>query len=145
MHTGYLSIETHPGHPHIIRTRAFRYKPDADKSDDGGRIRYTAWFEDIDAGEMHLHEFLRHSLIDINNRLYRTKLTTAIADIESIRLRHKCIWRDPDLTPGELQTIDTLQRQIKKRQDRVERLINIIGYGALVLLCFNLLVLLVLT
>ncbi|HFD87928.1 MAG TPA: hypothetical protein ENJ35_09675 [Gammaproteobacteria bacterium] len=142
MHSGYLYIETHPDHPHRVRPRTSIHQPDPASSDHGARIRYIAWFEDIDAGEMHAHEFMRRFLLDLNNRIYKVDLTTAIADVESIRLKHRRIWYDPELTPCELDQIRALRKGIKRRQDRVERIINTIGYAALGLLAFNLLVLL---
>jgi len=84
-------------------------------------------------------------LLDLNNRIYQVDLTTAIADVESIRLKHKTIWCDPELTTTELEKIKTLRHNIKRKQDRVERVIDTIGYAALGLLAFDLLVLLLTT
>jgi hypothetical protein len=138
LHTGYLAVETHAEHPVLVHLVNSEREPDRRQSRFGGRIRYVAKFRDIEAAGMHAHEFLRRSLVDVNNRLYRVDVSTAIAAICAIQLTHREIWRDPELTEAELEKINHITKQHRKRQQRVETLIRIISYIALAMLAANL-------
>ena len=92
---------------------------------------------------MHAHEFMRRSLLDLNNHLYRIALTEAIAGIDTIRLPHRQIWLDPGIPLQALEIIDRRSKEIRHTQQRIESIVNFIGYSALAWLAFNLLVLLI--
>jgi|APFre7841882724_1041349.scaffolds.fasta_scaffold54511_2 hypothetical protein len=142
MRQGYLLIETHPDFPG--RVRLFRTdrlpaelaEPDSGKHPRQPRIRYAALFNDLDVAAMHAHTALRRSLIDIDASLYRTDPVRAIAAVESIGLRHRQIYLDPDVAADPALGAEVTRRQAwLHRRDRIWHGIGIL---ALVLLLLKL-------
>ena len=142
MRQGYLLIETHPDFPGRVRLlRTDRLPAELAEPDSGSppaqpRIRYAALFNDLDVAAMHAHTALRRGLIDIDARLYRTDPVRAVAAVESIGLRHRRVYLDPDLAADP-----TLKTEITRREARLRRrdqVWNGIGILALALLLLKL-------
>lgn len=139
MKTGYLSIETHEQHPGQVRLLLSRDKPELESSTDAARvIRYIARFNDSEAGLMHTHEILKRRLLDLDSRLYRASLEQAIAALESIDLRHRRIYLDPDLSDESREGIAASTRRLVDLRRRKDLIFRLIGYVGLGLLLFNL-------
>jgi ABC-type phosphate transport system auxiliary subunit len=86
---------------------------------------------------MHFHNIQGRKLVDINNGLYRLPLVEAIATIESIALRHKRIWMDPELDSAQRQQIDTQIGKLRLRHRRIEMLCRAAGAAAILLLILS--------
>lgn len=99
MEEGYLIIETSPAQPGLVRIRKAEAPPGEAKLDPqtDPQIRYVARFNDLSAAQMHVHNELRHSLVDAETGLYRNDPVTAVAAAQSIALRHRQIYLDPEL------------------------------------------------
>ena len=139
MKTGYLSIETHEQHRGRIRILVSADKPDLKSRPDAApRIRYIARFNDSEAGLMHTHEILKRRLLDADSHLYRVPLEQAVAAVESIDLRHRRIYLDPDLSDESREEVAALARRQVDRRRRRDRVFKLIGYVGLGLLLFNL-------
>jgi hypothetical protein len=134
MHAGYLSVETHPQHQGIIRFGKQLYAPQLPDGEAGGRIRYVARFNDIDAAMMHVHEALRHRLVDLENHRYKVAVADAIAAVKSRQLPQRETWIDPDLDDEIMQSIDASIALHRQRQARFEELMKLVGKAAIVLL-----------
>jgi hypothetical protein len=87
---------------------------------------------------MHTHEILKRRLLDLDAHLYRAPLEHAIAAVESLDLRHRRIYIDPDLGDETRVEIARLTDQNRRRLRRKDALFEAIGYIALGLLLFNL-------
>ena len=139
MQGGYLLIETHPGHPGLVRIRTAATAPAEPATDDvdAPRLRYAARFDDLSAAHMHAHELLRRRLVDVDSRLYRADPVTAVSAAESIGLRHRRVYIDPELAadPALTQTVE----RYRARRERLWRLWNGVGIGALLFLLARLL------
>ena len=139
MHAGYLIVETHDGHPGYVRLRLSDCLPrTGDAESTGGEIQYIARFSDADAALMHAHECLRRCLVDLNNRIYRCDLLNAVADIEADSLGHKRVYLHPDLKNEAFS--NRLAEKIlflKKRQDRINDLWQMVGRVSIALLLLN--------
>jgi hypothetical protein len=139
MKTGYLSIETHNEHRGQIRILLGEEQPDLESRQDAAWvIRYIARFKDCEAGLMHAHEILKRRLLDPDSHLYRVSLEQAIAAIESIDLKHRRIYLDPDLSIESKKAIAALTQQEVGRRRRKDRVFKLMGYVGLGLLLFNL-------
>ncbi|KHF24441.1 hypothetical protein [Solemya velum gill symbiont] len=134
MHPGYLSVETHPQHQGIIRFGKQLYAPKLPDGEAGGHICYLARFNDIDAAMMHIHEALRHQLVDLDNHRYRVKVADAIAAVKSRQLKQSETWIDPDLDDETMQSIDASIARYKQRQARFEELMKLVAKAAIVVL-----------
>lgn len=138
MNEGYLSLETHPDRPGLVRLVSSDEDPRG-HHEGSGNTRFVLKFQDIHAAFMHAHTAMRHSMVDLNNHLYKKSLAEAMGDLESIELRHEPIWKDPDLSSEEL---DVMEHEIEHRheqQARRDRFVQIIKWVAIGLLVFNLL------
>ncbi|OOZ42457.1 hypothetical protein [Solemya elarraichensis gill symbiont] len=134
MHSGYLSVETHPQHQGIIRFDKQLYAPQLPDGKAGGHICYVARFNDIDTAMMHVHDVLRHQLVDLDNHLYKVAVAHAIAAVKSRQLTQRETWIDPELDDETMQSIDASIARHKQRQARLEELMKLVGKAAIVLL-----------
>jgi hypothetical protein len=76
--------------------------------------------------------------VDLENRIYRSDLLTAIADIEADGLNHQCVYLHPDLKASELsaQLSDRVAR-LQRRRERIDRIWQTVGWIAIGLLLLN--------
>ena len=136
METGTLIVESSNRHPELVRIYT-REQPPAvlqQTPESDPRIRYMATFEDVDAAAMHAHEALRRRLVDLDNRLYRVELLTAIAAVEAIGLHHRRVFLDPELdTPAREAIAAKATRRVARRR-RLNRIWTGVGWFALGLL-----------
>jgi hypothetical protein len=139
--SGFVSVETHADHLDLIRILLSEEQPDLAPTPDADRsIRYCARFYDSEAGLMHTHEILKRRLVDINTHLYRVPPEQAIAAIESVDLKHRRIYLDPDLDGRARAEAARLAEKYRRRRRRKDAVFRILGYLALALLLFNLFV-----
>ncbi|MES9816932.1 MAG: hypothetical protein ABW155_09795 [Candidatus Thiodiazotropha sp.] len=115
MKTGYLTLETHPEHLDLVRVIVKDELPNTQEASYGSQIRYIARFNDIDAGQMHLHNMLHNNLVDLDNHIYRIDLNRAIAAVEADDLNHARVWIDPSLGENDRSVIDTQTAKFKLR------------------------------
>lgn len=142
MQAGYLSVETHEAHPGIVRLVVSSTSPEPAVARCGDcRLRYVARFEDREAALMHAHNLLRRRLFDADAHLYRVPLERAIATIESIDLPHRRLYLDPDFGDAMRGHVATLTDDLCAQRRAREHVFDTIGYCAIALLIFNLLVL----
>jgi hypothetical protein len=133
MKTGHLIFITHPRHLGMLRVLTQDTPPNTQESDDGSQIRYIARFTDIDAAQMHLHERLRHTVVDVDAHLYHADLLLGISAVESDILDHQRVWIDPELSEHETAAIRQ-QTQVFVRRNRLwDRLWTFVGGLFLVL------------
>ncbi|MGB5735933.1 MAG: hypothetical protein WBM40_15965 [Thiohalocapsa sp.] len=128
MRSGYLTIETHPAYPDVLRLSGMETLP-PERPDS---LKYAARFNDLDAALMHFHSALRRRLVDVDRRLYRGPAASAVAAADAIELPHRRIFIDPELQqdPAVAESIERLHRS----HHRWERFFDLIGLGALLLL-----------
>ncbi|MBT3048860.1 MAG: hypothetical protein KME53_18030, partial [Candidatus Thiodiazotropha sp. (ex Clathrolucina costata)] len=74
MKTGYLTLETHPEHQGMVRVLVKDELPNTQDGSYGSHVRYIARFNDIEAGQMHLHNMMHNQLVDLDNHIYRIDL-----------------------------------------------------------------------
>ena len=142
MKAGYLAIETPPEEKHLsglIRVLSWdQLPPTLDDSEDRKypeNVHYIARFNDILAATMHFHNGLRHKLEDIDEHIYRAKLSDAIAVIEAEDdLHHTRIWIDPAINQDELDLIESNVKDIRSKKGRIDKVIQVFGYFAIALL-----------
>ncbi|RNE90360.1 hypothetical protein [Marichromatium sp. AB31] len=127
MHSGHLTVETHPDHPGLVRLQACDQPPSVTP-----QLRCAIRFEDVDTARMHAHQRLRRRLVDIDAGLYRVDPVTACAAIEAIALPHRRIMFDPavESDPG----LAPLIARYRTHTRRVDLVFNAIGVFALLLL-----------
>ena len=115
MEEGYLIIETSLEHPGLVRIRKAEVPPGESglETQTDAQIRYVARFNDLSAAQMHVHTELRHELVDAEAGLYRSDPVTAVAAAQSVELRHRQIYLDPDLDGS-----NSLDAAIEKRHWR---------------------------
>ncbi|MGD8911432.1 MAG: hypothetical protein PVI97_01615 [Candidatus Thiodiazotropha sp.] len=135
MKTGYLTLETHPDHQDMVRVKIMDDLPNTQATTHGSQIRYIARFNDIEAGQMHLHNILHNDLVDLDNHLYLIDLKLAIAAIEADRLSHTRVWIDPSLSDSERTLIDEQTNKFKQRHKRWDRIWLFVG-GAFIIYFF---------
>ena len=139
MKPGYLAIETHTDHQGWIRLLLGDRQPALGTDPDASRrICYVARFNDGDAALMHTHEILKRRLLDLDARLYRANLAQGIAAIESLDLRHRQVYLDPDLSTEIRAEVDALAAHNRHRKQLRDRFFKTLGYIGLGLLLFNL-------
>jgi len=128
MHSGYLTIETDPSYPGTVRLRGM----DAMPANHPTSLKYASRFTDLDAALMHFHRALRRQVVDLEQRVYRTPESNAIAVAEAIELPHRRVFIDPNLADNhDLTTeIDRLHRSHR----HWDRLFDLVGVVALLLL-----------
>ncbi|WP_316365521.1 hypothetical protein [Candidatus Thiodiazotropha sp. CDECU1] len=127
MKTGYLTLETHPEHQDFVRVLVKDELPNTQAATHGSQIRYIARFNDIDAGQMHLHNMLHNNLVDLDNHIYRIELNKAIAAVEADDLNHTRVWIDPELDETDRSLIDDQTTKFKLRHKRWNRIWLIVG------------------
>jgi hypothetical protein len=127
MKTGYLVLETHPEHKDKVRVLIKDELPNTQTASAGSQLRYIARFNDIDAGQMHLHNMMHNQLVDLDNHIYRIDLNRAIAAIEADDLNHTRVWIDPSLNEKDRAWIDKETAKFKLRHKRWNRVWLIIG------------------
>lgn len=132
MQPGYLYLETHSKHPGLVRCLTLDRIPSTE-GESGAGIRYIARFNDIDAAQMHVQNELRHSLVDIDEHLYRVDVATAVAAVEAEELRHERVWMDITLDNEELRSRTDDYVAKHKRQDTIWRWVGMIALGWLLL------------
>jgi len=142
MKAGYLAIETPSEEMHLtglIKVLSWDELPPAQNDSEGRKypenIHYIARFNDVLAATMHFHNGLRHKLEDLDEHIYRAKLSDAIAVIEAEDdLRHERIWIDPSIKQEELDIIKSDIEKIRSKKERIDKAIQIFGYLAIGLL-----------
>lgn len=139
MQPGYLTVETHAGHAGLSRLKLRREQPDPDPTGhEQPRIRYVAQFNDGDAALMHTHEILKRRLLDPDTHLYRIAPERAVAAVESLGLRHRRVYLDPDFPEQSRTTIAQFTARFARQRERRERFFQTLGYIGIALLLFNL-------
>ncbi len=134
MRTGYLYVEIHPLHPGQIRICQRDSLPDAGQRSNGASIEFIVRFSDIDAAQMHVHQILRHKLIDIDKHLYQASLAEAIAAIDASDLPHEQIWQDPSLDEPTQARVRQFFTDIRQRQQSRDMFWRSVGIGGIVTL-----------
>ena len=139
MEEGYLIIETHAEHPRLVRVRKSETAPAepvrGDQTDP--RVRYVAHFSDLSAAQMQTHTRLRHRLVDVETGLYRCDPTTAVAAAQSLELKHRQIYLDPDLAEDE--ALATAAARHRRRHGLADRVWQAVGILAVMFLLVKLL------
>jgi hypothetical protein len=135
MKTGYLTLETHPEHNDMVRVLVKDELPNTQSAIHNSKIRYIVRFNDIEAGQMHLHNMFHNDLVDLDNHLYRIDLKQAIAAIEADELYHTRVWIDPSISDDDRSLIDEQANKFKQRHKLWNRIWLIVG-GAFVVYFF---------
>ena len=140
MEVGYLSLETHPDRPGMVRLVSSETDPRTEKTREGsGKTRFILRFKDIDAAFLHAQTAMRRKLADLNNRLYNKTLGEAMGDLQAIQLDHEVVWTDPDISDDELHVMEHEIEHEQTWQHRRDVFVKIIKWVAIALLVFNLL------
>ena len=138
MQSGFLGIQTNPEFPDNVIIITWDELPKTKNNNYGEGIQYITKFNDILAAGMHVHNGLRHKLLDADTRLYQADIAEAIAVVESDDdLRQQRIWIDPSLNDDDLKLIESLVKKKRLRKKRINRLIQLAGFLALALLALN--------
>lgn len=120
MESGYLLIQTREDHHGLVCLADSEGPPPLPPAADPSgllQIRYAARFDDIDAALMHAHTALRHSLVDVERRLYRTEVLQAVAAVDTIALRHRRIYLDPALENDQRLAAEIARRDKSHRRN----------------------------
>lgn len=141
MRSGFLLIETRADRPGLVRIFGTDSKsepvPVFPQRDDLPKLRYCAYFHDLDAALMHVHEPLRRRLMDIDKRLYRADPVQAVAAAQGVGLRHWQTYIDADIADDpHLAEIVTARH---RRRKRLDLLWNSVGVLAALFLMLKLL------
>ena len=140
MQSGYIAIETHTERPGLVRFVLCDKLPDPDPTGHSElRWRYIAGFNDREAALMHIHELLKRQLLDPDTHMYRTSPERAIAAVESLDLKHRRIYLDPDFDGHSKATITSLTEKYVGRRRAWTSLFQVLGYIGIGLLLLNLL------
>ena len=134
MKAGYLTLETHPNHNHLVRVCMRQAEPDIKHGDDGSVIRYIARFRDVEAAQMHVQNMMHRFLVNLEQRIYRKPLVEMIACVEADELEHKRTWMDPAIGDSELAQIQALTERNRKRHRWMDLIWQAVGIVALILL-----------
>ena len=139
MYGGYLVIETNSAHPELVRIieTASVPHPPLPGHGKGPRMRYATRFDDLSAGHMHAHTALRHSLLNVDEGLYRSDPITAVAAVEAIELTHRRIYLDPVL--AEDPTLAAAIASMHGKHRLSDRVWNAVGVIAALFLLIKLL------
>jgi len=138
MKPGYLFLETHAEHPGMVRCLTQDQMPSTDGTAGTG-VRYIARFKDIEAAQMHVHNSLRRSLVDIDEHLYRVDLAQALAVVEADELAHEQVWIDESLSGEERSRVESLSDGYRSKRRTQDLIWRSVGAVALVLLLLGLL------
>ena len=141
MENGFLAIETHCERPGKVRLFVSDLAPTPDTNDSERRLRYAAQCSDRDAALMHTHELIKRRLVDPDTHIYRVSLARAIAAAESIDLRHRRVYLDPDLDDTTNTQIAEHSAYFIRLQRRKTKFFEIMGYMGIGLLLLNIFVL----
>ena len=139
MKSGYLFLETHAEHPGMVRCLTQDRMPSTTEKAAGTEVRYIARFKDIEAAQMHVHNSLRHLLVDIDEHLYRVELAQALAAVESDELSHEQVWIDDNLNSEERRRVKSLTDDYRLKRRRQDLIWRAVGAVALVMLLLGLL------
>ncbi len=135
MRPGYLYLETHREHPGMVRIVVSTRSPEPLRdSGEPTRIRYIARFKDVDTGRMHFQNALHRHLVNIDEGLYQSSISEAIAAIEADHLDHTREWVDPSLGAEEYRRMSAISAKWRHRHARSDRLWRMVGAGAVTLL-----------
>lgn len=118
----------------MVRAQLGDTPPELKAMEDGGEIRYVARFRDGEAGLMHVQNAMHSHLEDLENRIYRRPLGLMIACIEADGLDHERVWMDTTLDEGQLNLIDQDIKRRRSARKRSDRVWQIVGFLALLLL-----------
>jgi len=136
MQAGYLSLETRDDRPGMVRfCRSIEF-PDTERQGGEAGIRAIASYKDLDAAEMHVHDHLRHHLVDIDSHLYDVSLAEALAALHSLSLTNRVEWIDPSVdseTLAAMQGYIDKHKAARRRRDLWIRLVIVIAIALLVL------------
>lgn len=137
MQTGFLLVETREDLPELVRIRGISSAPQLDDASPARdrripRLRYAARFDDIDAATMHAHNAMRHSLVDLEQRLYRADVRDAVAAADSLALPHRRLHLDPALADDPRFAARLAQHEARHRRN--DEIWNAVGALALVIL-----------
>jgi len=132
MEPGYLYLVSTAEYPGLVRFQVSDRLPPTEV-DSGSGVRYVARFNDIDAALMHVQNELRHSLVDIDEHIYRVDLATAVAAVEADELRHKRVWMDEKVDNEALRSRTDDFRIQHRKQDKFWRWVGMIAFGWLLL------------
>jgi hypothetical protein len=139
MQPGYLAIETHTERPGLVRFVLCDTLPDPDPTGHSEpRWRFIAGFNDSEAALMHTHELLKRRLLESETHLYRTSPERAIAAVESLDLRHRRVYLDPDFDDRSRATIASLTEKYVGRRRAWASFFQTLGYIGIGLLLLNL-------
>jgi len=141
MRGGFLLIETRADQPNLVRVFGTETesepKPAFPQQDDRPRLRYCAYFHDLDAALMHTHEPLKRRLVDVDKGLYRIDPLEAVAAAQSVDLRHWQTYIDAEIA-DDPRLAESVTSKLRRKQ-RFQLLWNIVGVIAIVLLLLKLL------
>lgn len=138
MQAGFLGVITNPTFPDRIKIITWNSLPQKVNGRHENGIRYITKFNDILAAKMHLHQALRHHLLDANNDLYQTTLLNAVAAIESNdHLRQERIWIDSHQDTNFLNSVTELTTIRRLKTKRINFAIQLVGFSAIGLLALN--------
>ena len=132
MQRGYLYVQTRPDRPARVRVLSSETRPDTADNTPDIRIRYIAWFGDLNTALMHFYQRQRRRVISLDNGLYHLDVIEAIATLEALDLRRERIWLDPDLDTGQQTALDTQTEQQRRRRRWINRLCQTVGVIAII-------------
>lgn len=134
METGNLIIETRASHPGLVRILTSTSVPPDDSvlaSETQPVIRYMAHFNDLDTARMHAFSALKRHLVDVDAALFQTSVEEAVAVVESIGLRHRRLYLDPELAEHSGAEIERRTEQLRANLKRREAVWQWVGWIAL--------------
>ena len=131
MELGYIHLETHPQHPHLVRCVKHTALPQTLACENGAQMRYIARCPNLFRGYQQIQNALNRAMVDCDNGLFKVDLIDAIAAIESGRLRPARVWLDPALDDSSLDTLKNKTEQIRAHAEHVDRMWHRVGYGFL--------------
>jgi hypothetical protein len=139
IYPGYLALETHPDKPGIVKmVRTIENPRESEPLSDGGKVRFVLHFNDLDRGFMLAQTRMSRHIEDLDNNLYKRNLAVAMADIETVELKHSPVWKDPDLTEEELAEMDQEIQNNHRWITRRDRFVAVLKWGIIIYLLINL-------
>jgi hypothetical protein len=136
MQSGFLITETIDTHPGLVRLYTSDTLPPLASEPNAASLpipRHAVFFDDLSAARMHAHELLRRGVVDVGAGLYRSSPMQAAAAVESIGLRKKRAYLDPNLAndPELTRAIATF-RSKGRRSDRTWQILGYLAIGILI-------------
>lgn len=95
-------------------------------------LRYAAVFDAIEIARMHAQTALSPYMVDADSGLYRIDPVSAVAAIDTIDLRHRCLYLDPLIAADPRLHRESVRR--RTRQRLVARIWTLVGLLAIVIL-----------